>query len=186
MMSDAKEIPPNEPLAEGHVVFQGMVRPTKGGFEIRGVIVDDDMLPKALAHVPEARLGERDWFLGAIVRITGQLKKHEAKNVDENGVIMQMRAGTWFSLERLEDAQLMAPAEIVEGQLKRSKGFFSVGDKLISQDDVAWSLGTQEDREGERVRLYGQSRTVYCEPNAQCLIQGSLPLFDVGRAERLP
>lgn len=185
-MPDAKEIPPNEPLEEGHMVFQGMVRPTKGGYEVRGVIIDDARLSNALAHAPEARNARGEWFLGAVVRITGELEKHEAKAVDENGVVMQMRSGTWFELERLEEALVVAPAEIIEGTLTRSKGFFAVGNKLISEADVAWSLGSMESHEGDRVRLYGQSRTEHCEPNAQCLIQGSLPLFDVGHAERLP
>jgi hypothetical protein len=75
---------------------------------------------------------------------------------------------------------------MIEGTLARSKGFFSLAGRLIIRDDLAWSLAPSGGREGDRVRLYGQPRTVVCEPGAQCLIEGSLPLFDVGRAERLP
>ena len=38
---------------------------------------------------------------------------------------------------------------------------------------------------GDRVRLYGQPRTYVCPPDAQCLIGGSIPIFDIGRAERM-
>jgi hypothetical protein len=184
-MTNAKEIAPNAPLENGHVTFQGMVRPTKGGYDVRGVIVGDGTLPKALAHARGAAEKNSDWFLGAIVRLTGQLVKHEAPPPSKDGLVMQMRSGTWFDLERLEAASVVKPAEMIEGTLHRSKGFFSVGGRLVTAEDVAWSLGPKGSATGEDVRLFGQSRTVVCEPNAQCLLEGSLPLFDVGRAERL-
>lgn len=184
VMTNTKEIAPDAPLESGHVTFQGMVRPTKGGYDVRGVVMEDDALPKALMSARGADEKNSEWFLGAIVRITGQLQKHEAPPPSPDGVVMQMRSGTWFQLERLEVASVVKPAEMIEGTLNRSKGFFAVGGHLVTADDVAWSLGPQRPAEGEKVRFFGQSRTVVCEPNAQCLIGGSLPLFDVGRAER--
>jgi hypothetical protein len=184
-ISDAKEIANGAPLEAGHIVFQGMVRPTKGGYDVRGVIVEGDQLPKALANAPGADAKYAEWFLGAIVRITGQVKKHEAAPPSPDGIVMQTRSGTWFEVEKIDSASVVKPAEMIAGHLVRSKGFFSVGEHLVSSQDVAWSLGPQGGQEGDRVRFYGQSRTVICEPNAQCLLEGSLPLFDVGRAERV-
>jgi len=185
-MSDAQELAPTASLEAGHVTFQGMVRPTKGGYEVHGAIVEDDLLPNALAHARSAEAKNSEWFLGAIVRITGIVRKHEAPSKSDDGIVMQMRSGSWFEVERIESASVVKPAEMLEGTLQRSKGFFAVGGRLVSSEDVAWSLGPQGGKEGDKVRFYGQSRTVVCEPNAQCLIEGSLPLFDVGRAERLP
>lgn len=184
-MVDAKTIAPNAPLEEGHVTFQGMVRGTKGGYDVRGVIIDDDILPKALATAPEAKTQDRDWLLGTVVKITGVLHKHSAPPQEPGEPAIQMRSGTWFDLEKLETVVVVKAAEMIAGPLVRSKGFFSVGSHLVSESDVAWALSPQGGKEGDRVRFYGQSRTVDCEPNAQCLIEGSLPLFDVARAERV-
>ncbi len=185
-MFDAKEIAPDAPLETGHLAFQGMVRPTKGGYDVRGVIVGDDRLPKALAKSRPADEKQTEWFLGAIVRITGQLQKHDVAPPSPDGIVMQQRAGTWFELERIDSASIVEPAEMIEGELKQSKGFFALAEHLVSSADVEWSLGPQGGQVGDRVRFYGQSRTVVCAPNAQCLLEGSLPLFDVGRAERVP
>ena len=100
--------------------------------------------------------------------------------------IMQTRSGSWFQVVRVNAAEVVKPAEIIEGTLARSKGFFTVGGRLLRRDDLAWALSPTGGQEGVRVRVYGQSRTVVCGPEEQCLIEGSLPLFDVGRAVRLP
>jgi hypothetical protein len=183
--SNADEGAADTPLKAGHVVFQGMVRPTKAGYDVRGVVIEGDLLPKALANAPGADAKNTDWFLGAIVRIDGELRKHEAHPKKDDGIIVQMRSGAWDEVVRIDSATVVKPAEVIEGSLKRSKGFFSVGGRLVTPDDLAWSLAPDGGREGDQVRLFGQPRTVVCEPNAQCLIEGSLPLFDVGRAERV-
>jgi len=185
-MPDIREIAPDEPLEPGRVAFQGLVRPTKGGYTVRGVIIGDDLLPKALADAPGAGDKPPEWFLGSIVRVTGVVRRQSSAPASSDGVIMQTRSGDWSEVVQIEAASVITPPEIIEGTLARSKGFFAVGGRLVSRDDVAWSLGPQGAEEGDRVRLYGQARTVVCEPDAQCLIEGSLPLFDVGRAERLP
>ncbi len=184
-MTNPKEIESDGPLEAGHVTFEGMVRPTKGGYEVRGVIVSDEVLPKALERAPGRDAKNADWFLGAIVRITGQLRKQESPPPSKDGLAVQTRSGTWFELERFETASLVKPAEVIEGTLGRSKGLFTVAGRLISAEDVAWSLGPKGAESGDEVRFFGQAHTVVCEPNTQCLISGSLPLFDVGRAERL-
>lgn len=181
---DLKEIAANEPLEAGHVAFQGMVRPTKDGYEVRGAILGDDALAKALAGAPGAGT-DPEWFLGAIVRVTGVVRQHGASPASEADGVMQTRSGSWYGVERLESASVIKPAEVIQGKLERSKGFFAIAGHLVTRDDVAWSLGPQGANEGDRVRLHGQSRTVVCEPDAQCLLEGSLPMFDVGRAERL-
>ncbi|UQA58686.1 hypothetical protein [Polyangium aurulentum] len=185
--------PPNEPsaeapLEEGHVVFRGMVRPTKGGYEVRGAIVDESMLRKALAGSPRNDPQNADWFLGAMVQIEGELQKHAAPTEKkEDGPVAQTRGGSWLQVTRVDSATIVAPAEVIEGTLGRSKGFFTLAGRLISHHDLEWALAPEGGREGDRVRLFGQPRTVVCEPpHVQCLIGGSLPLFDVGRAERLP
>jgi hypothetical protein len=180
----AADAPPKEGQ---HVVFQGMVRPTKGGYEVHGVIVDGGDLQKALASAPGRDPKNSDWFLGAVVRIEGELHKHEAHpEQDPDGPVMQTRSGTWMQARRIDSASIVKPAEIIEGTLARSKGMFSLAGRLINREDLDWSLAPNGARDGDRVRLHGQSRTVICEPNAQCLVEGSLPLFDIGRAERLP
>lgn len=164
-----------------------MVRPTKGGYMVRGAVIDDDVLPKALAGRSGRDSRITDWFLGSVVRIEGELIEHKAAaRQKQDEPIVQMRSGPWFQVTRVDSAAVVAPAEVIEGTLSRSKGFFALADHLISNEDLAWSLSPNGGHEGDRVRLHGQPRTVVCEPNAQCLIQGSLPLFDVGRAERLP
>jgi hypothetical protein len=176
----SNEITDDAPLVEGHVVFRGMVRPTKGGYEVRGAIVDGSLFRKALVGAP-------DDVLGAVVRIEGELQKHAAVPAQgPGGEFVQTRQGPWFEVTRVDSATVVAPAQTIEGTLGRSKGFFTLAGRLISREDVAWSLAPEGGHEGDRVRLYGQPRTVVCEPQAQCLIEGSLPLFDVGRAERLP
>lgn len=185
--SPVNELPADAPLREGHVVFRGMVRPTKGGYEVRGAIVDEGDLRRALAGAPGSDAKNGDWFLGAVVRIEGELRAHQASpRPAPDEPVAQMRSGSWFAVTRIDSATIVEPAQVIEGTLARSKGFFALEGRLISTDDLDWALAPSGGREGYRVRLHGQRRTVVCHPNAQCLIGGSLPLFDVGRAERLP
>jgi hypothetical protein len=170
-------------LVEGHVSLEGMLLPTKGGYVVRGAILDDAELREALVR-SGSKQSDADALLGAIVRVWGVLKEHRAPAPAAGGVAVQTRVGTWFGLDRVEGAEVVAPAQKLEGTLGRSKGFYSVGARLISRDDVAWSL--RDAKEGARVRLFGQPRDVVCEPQAQCLIGGVLPLFDVGRGEIVP
>jgi hypothetical protein len=73
-----KDVSAEAPPAEGRAAFEGMVRPTKGGYEVRGVIVDDSALRKALAGAPGSDPKNPDWFLGAVVHVEGEVHKHEA------------------------------------------------------------------------------------------------------------
>ena len=174
-------------LQEGRTQFEGMVVPTKGGFMVFGVVIEDDALPKALDAVRPQNVQRDDWFLGAVVQIDADLQKISNNSPREDGVVEQTRSGTWFQVRQLYTATIVKPAEVIEGELHRSKGFFALQSHLIDRHDLDWALGSGAgEYEGQRVRLYGQPRTVHCEPNAQCLIQGSLPMFDVGRAEKLP
>ena len=88
-----------------------------------------------------------------------------------------------FVPHSIESITIVKPAETIEGTLSRSKGLFAVGDRLVTSEDLGWSL--RDAKTGDRVRLYGQPRTYVCPPDAQCLIGGSIPLFDIGRAERM-
>ena len=188
--------PPEEDgeLRAGRRTFRGMVRPTKGGYEVRGVIFEDGALPDALAKsVMDGIPSDPQWFLGSVVRVTAEIvaDEYEADAPDQvgkpRGLVEQRRSGTWLTAKTIERVELVARAETVEGVLSRSKGFFEVGKYLVRRDDVAWSLaGSGGGKEGERVRLWGQPRIVRCHPDAQCLEGGSLPIFDVGRAEKLP
>lgn len=154
---------------------------------VGSVILDDSDLKKALANAPGRDAGSSEWFLGAVVRIEGELHGEAApaeRRPDEP--IVQMRSGPSLTITRIDTATIVKPAEVIEGTLARSKGLFELGGHLITREDLAWSLAPQGENQTGRVRLYGQSRTVVCEPNAQCLIGGSIPMFDVGRAQRLP
>jgi len=172
------------PLEEGHVVFEGMVRGTKGGYEVRDVIIDDHVLEGALG--PPGADGTRRELLGSVLRIEGDLTKHTTPPQKDSDEPEQMRSGTWFEASRIDSAKVAKPAEVIEGTLARSKGFYSIAGRLVSHEDFERYLGRRESKPSDRARLYGQPRTVHCEPNAQCLVGGSLPLFDVARAEWLP
>jgi hypothetical protein len=174
------------PLEEGLVCWEGMVRPTKGGYDVRGVTLDGAELPRRLAESAVDGLPkEPEWFLGAVVRITAELRKHEAvEGRTDAGLAVQTRGGTWFYATRVDRVELVARAQSIEGTLGRSKGLYSLGAYLIDRGDVDWSL--RGAGEGSRVRLFGQPHTVKCGPQEQCLIGGTLPMFEIGRAEKLP
>lgn len=174
-----------EPLRSGLVRFQGMVRPTKGGFDVRGVIVDYDDLSRAAAS-RDGAAAHPESLLGAKVRITAELAREGGADdtPEDPAVAVQRRTGSWFGVRRIEKLEVIAEPVRIEGEVRRSKGLYQVGDHLVTSDDLGWSLVELNGRfESKRVRLWGQPRTVVCEPNAQCLVGGSLPMFDVGRAE---
>jgi len=182
------EIADDAPLREGFVAFEGMLRPVKGGLDVRSVVLDESVVRKAMAQSADGLPSDPDWFLGARVRVVVTLVFHQGGSArGPNGEIMQVREGPSFEAKAPISIELRKNAEIIEGTLGRSKGFFELGGHLISSEDLAWALtGKGGAQSGDRVRLRGQSRTYVCPPMAQCLTSGVLPLFDVARAERLP
>ncbi len=182
----ASAVGEDDALPEGRVAFVGMVRPVKGGHEVRGVFFDGESIPTALAKSSvDGVPSDADWFLGAKVRVTATLIRHESPPPRADGLAEQRREGSFLEASKLELAELVARAEVLEGPIHRSKGLFQIGDRMVSRSDLEWSLpgGFSE---GDRVRLWGQPRTHVCDPRAQCLQGGSIPLFDVGRGKKLP
>jgi hypothetical protein len=177
----AVEIADGEPLREGRVVFEGMVVPTKGGHTVRGVVFDGGMLVRAAPSVKAA-----DDLLGARVRVTAEVVRHEEPPPRTDGLAEQRREGTWHQAVSVETATIVTPPVVVEGKLLRSKGLFQLGEHLVTRSDLAWALAPDGAKEGDRVRVWGQPRVYRCAPDEQCLMGGSIPMFDVGRAERLP
>ncbi len=173
------------PLEEGAVAFEGVLRPVKGGYDVRGVTLDQPELARWMAAANDATPKEPEWFVGARVRVNAVLTRQDVKP-QEGELPMQMKTGTFFVAARIGEIVLVKNAEMIEGRLGRSKGMFTVAGHLITPDDLAWSLSPTGCKTGDRVRLRGQSRVYVCPKDAQCLIGGSLPLFDVGRAERMP
>lgn len=185
---EATPIDDASPLREGLVSFEGMVRPSKGGFDVRGVTLDEALVRKAMAQFIDGDPVDPDWFVGARVRVTSRLVQHSAgPATGPSGDIVQGRAGAWFQATAPITLELRKNAEVIEGALGRSKGLFELQGHLISSQDLDWALVSKGGvRAGVRVRLRGQSRVYVCPPEAQCLTSGSLPLFDVARAELLP
>lgn len=163
-----------------------MLRPTKGGLKLRGVTFSLEALSQALASAGQSAVSYDD-LLGDRVSVVAELEQvgGAAKREPERAAV-QRRSGVCFVARELVSATLEAEAEQIEGVVARSKGFFSVSQHLVSRDDLNWALPGGKDAAGERVRLWGQPRTVHCHPEAQCLLGGSLPMFDVARAERVP
>lgn len=170
----------DEPLKEGLVSFQGMLQGTKGGFDVRGVILDFDDLRAALPS--DARRKSNDELLGAKLEIVAELIAHHAEPQKPDEPQIQMRSGDWFSATKLVSAKVVAPAVRIEGVVGRSKGLLTVGKHLVTRDDLDWSL-KGADAVGKKVRLWGQPRIYRCPPQAQCLLEGEIPMFDVARAE---
>jgi hypothetical protein len=182
------EIADDAPLRAGLVAFEGMVRPVKGGLEVRSVVLDESLVRNAMTQSADGLPSDPDWFLGARVRVVATLVFHQAGSArGPNGEIMQLREGPSFEAKAPVSIELRKNAETIEGILGPSKGMFQLAGHLISREDLGWSLaGKGGAQSGDRVRLRGQSRTYVCPPMAQCLTSGVLPLFDVARAERLP
>lgn len=175
-----QEIAGDGPLVEGRVAFEGMARPVKGGVSVHGVTLDEGVVTR---HLGAQGKGGADAHLGARVRVVATLEKVES-HPKPGEPVMQMRTGTFFAPRAVESITLVKPAEVLEGTLARSKGLFAIGGRMVTSDDLEWSL--RDAKPGDRVRLWGQPRTYVCPPQAQCLIEGSIPLFDIGRAEKLP
>lgn len=176
-----REIAGEEPLAEGRVAFEGMARPTKGGVSVRGVTFDEADVSRLL---PAKGRGGAEAHLGARLRVVAVLEKVESAPQKPGEPVMQMRVGTFFVPRAVESITIVKAAEVLDGVLSRSKGMFAVGGRLVTSEDLGWAL--RDAKSGDHVRLYGQPRTYVCPPDAQCLIGGSIPLFDIGRAERVP
>lgn len=173
----ATAIPAGEPLQAGRVEFTGVVRPTKGGYHVRGVAFDG-------AAIEAASEAEGHTLLGAMLRVVAVLEERRSVPPPDDGIVAQTRTGGW-RVTKLVEAEVVAPPVELEGVVSRSKGLFQVGDRMVSREDLAWSLSGVEPV-GTRVRLWGQPRDYQCHPMEQCLTDGVIPMFDVGRAELLP
>lgn len=159
--------PPHEAPAERRTV-EAMVIPVPGGYQIDGVTFVGSTLPDALLRsTSSAPPNDPQWFVGAIVRISS----------------LGSSSGT-----RIESAELITHAGVLEGELQASKGFFSVDRHLLDRSHLEKLFASRGGAApGDRVRLWGQPRIERCNPGEQCLVgRGSLPLFDVARAEKLP
>lgn len=179
----AKVLGERDKLEAGLVTFEGMVRRAKGGLDVRGVLLDESDVKGALAQ-PVADL---ESLLGARVRVTASLVEHdESADGAPRGEVAQQRTGHFFQPKKLHAVAVLAEAQVLEGTLGRSKGFFTLEGKLVEHHELDRALAPKPAASGEHVKIYGQARTVVCDPHAQCLIEGSLPVFDIGRAVRVP
>jgi len=177
----ARVLADDAPLESGMVLFEGMVLPTKGGVNVRGVTFSVE----ALTSLLHPRTLNVDEILGARIRVVAVLQREDGGPEPRGDEAVQRRAGVSYHPRKLISAEIVAEPMQIEGEVHPSKGFYSVGQYLVSRRDLAWAFaGT--DVQGERVRLWGQPRIVVCEPQAQCLIGGELPIFEVGRAEIAP
>ncbi|MGE0326771.1 MAG: hypothetical protein AB7K71_03680 [Polyangiaceae bacterium] len=175
-----REIPEDAPLSEGVVSFEGMLRGTKGGFDVRGVVFEFAELRQPL---PESERSKTDdELLGAKLRIVAELRSHHAEPQPPGEPQLQMRSGDWMSAVKVFSVEVAKPAVMIEGVVSRSKGLFTVGKHMVSRDDLDWPF-KGADVVGKKVRLWGQPRTYVCPPQAQCLISGEIPMFDVARGE---
>jgi len=174
-----RAIPDGASLGDGLVEFSGILRPTKGGLDVRGVTLALETLTTAL-H-PRDRALTYDDLLGTKLRVVAELEARAADS-PAGDLAVQTRSGHWYEVRRLVAAEVLARAELIEGVVSRSKGFFAVAKHLVTRDDLSWAL-RGVDPVGQRVRLWGQPRVQACAPAAQCLIGGELPMFDVARAE---
>lgn len=169
----------------GYVSFTGMVTPVKDGFHVRGVTVTE-MLRARMKDTHDVTPKDPDWFLGAKVKLTGTVARHEDHPMSEGGVVSQGHDGSWLAMDVVDRVELVAMPVMVEGTLTRSKGLFQIGEYLVTKDDLAWSLvSSGGGKDGDRVRLWGQPRIYPCDPREPCSSEGSIPLLDVGRAEKL-
>ena len=163
-----------------------MVVPTKGGYRVGEAIVDGAMLTAALPPPASGAVIESEGFVGANLQVTGVLEQVDSSTaVSAEGLPQQTRAGSWWALRRIDAVAIASPAVMIEGTLSPSKGFFSLDKYLINRSDLAWALAPNGGKAGDRLRLWGQPYVVTCAPNAQCLLGGQLPIFVVGRAQRI-
>lgn len=173
-------------MQAGLVTFTGMVVPTKGGYRIGEAIVDGAMLTAALPPPARGEVIDSEGFVGANLRVTGLLEQVDsAAPAPADGLHEQNRAGSWWAVRRIDAVAVANPAVMIEGTLAPSKGLFSLDKYLINRSDLDWALAPSGGKAGDRLRLWGQPRIVTCAPEAQCLLGGKLPIFVVGRAQRL-
>lgn len=177
----ARVLADDAPLESGMVLFEGMVLPTKGGVNVRGVTFSVEALT-SLLHPGTLNVDE---ILGARIRVVAVLHRVDGGPEPPGDEAIQRRAGVSYHPRKLISAEIVAEPMQIEGEVHPSKGFYSVGQYLVSRRDLAWAFAGR-DVQGERVRLWGQPRIVVCEPEAQCLLGGELPIFEVGRAELAP
>ncbi|MFO0612935.1 MAG: hypothetical protein U0414_10125 [Polyangiaceae bacterium] len=202
------EIAEADPVHPGYVSFTGMITPAKDGFSVRGVVVTEKLRDQ-IRSVVDVLPKDPDWFIGAKVKLTGKVAQHDddprgpGLAGGPGGIVSQGHDGAWMSLDVIDRIELVALPVVVEGELTRSKGLFALDpctetphekgapptrpcSYLVSRGDLAWSLvGSGGGNEGDRVRLFGQPRLVVCDPRDPCLTGGTIPMFDVGRAEKL-
>ena len=175
-----------QPLQPGHVTFTGMVVPTKGGYRVGEAIVDGALLIAALPTPGRGAVIEDEWFVGAKLRVTGILEHVDATTAaPTDGLQTQTHTSSWWALRRVDAVAVANPAVMIEGTLTASKGLFALDKYLINRSDLAWALAPEGGKADEQLRVWGQPYVVTCAPNAQCLLSGQLPIFVVGRAQRL-
>ena len=170
----------DEALREGLVTLEGVVRPTKGGLDLRGVTLALERLKRVLPE--ESRAVGYDELLGSKLSVVVELEARHGAAAAPDQPAIQARSGDGFVARELREATILEPPVVIEGEVSRSKGLLAVGKHLVTKSDLSWSL-RGVDPMGKRVRLWGQPRTHVCHPQAQCLVGGSIPMFDVARAE---
>jgi hypothetical protein len=118
-------LPDDAALKEGLVALEGMVLPTKDGYYVRGVIVDDNAFRKAIAAVPDTHPQDPRWILGAIVHVEAEIRMYSVAPAvtNEDGEIAQTREGSRSrrSKRRSRDAASCsrAPRSTVPGSTRR-------------------------------------------------------------------
>jgi hypothetical protein len=186
----AEEIAEGDTVRAGYVSFTGMITPVKDGYGVGGVVITEKLRDR-IRELVDVLPKDPDWFLGAKVKLTGKVVAHDDDPRGPGGIVSQGHEGSWRSLDAIDSIALVAMPVVIEGQLARSKGLFAIDRYLVTKEDLAWSLiGSGGGKEGDRVRLFGQPRVVHCDPREQCLGgtgsgAGTIPLFDVGKAEKL-
>ncbi|MEM6788194.1 MAG: hypothetical protein AAF928_07760 [Myxococcota bacterium] len=180
--ADARMLGDDERLAAGIVRFRGVARPSKRGIDIRSVPFDPEALRKALRSDDSV-----EELFGAQVEVVAELTSRPSRPAQPTDApTVQTDASGSFEAVRLLAASVVAPPAVIEGRVTRAKGLYAVGDRMVSRDDLAWALDGGDDPLGKRVRLWGQPRDHHCDPRAQCLSGGIIPMFRVGRGQWLP
>lgn len=181
---DVKDLGATAPLEAGHVRWEGMVRPTEGGLDVRGVTLPRAALVEKLQASPhDGTPADPDWFLGAVVRVTGALRQPTSEGPDGGPT----SPGARLVAARLDTVELVRAAEQIEGIIHRSKGMWSLDRYLLDRHDLEQALLSGGDgKVGTHVRVWGQSHVYRCDPREQCLVGGSMPIFVVARARVIP
>lgn len=184
------DVPEGGEVKPGHVTFVGMIRPAKDGFHVGAVTVTEH-LRERMRDVEDVKPADPEWFVGAKVKLTGQVERHEDHPMDSNGIVSQGHDGSWLAMDAIERVELVAMPVVVEGTLAApppgatgGAQTFAIGDYLVTADDLAWSLVASGGAKiGARVRLVGQPRPA-CDPRGPCPPTMTPPIFDVARASK--